>query len=188
VQGDHAIVNFAFEGNHADEFNELEVPCLGATAVVSQDAVTFTDLDGGFLVAVIAEAADTLKITALTASPMSGTTVTRCSRSPTGPSRSGVPTSPTTNWCPRTAATRRRQPQPLGTNHPATRAARGPITAIPSEQRSPPYLLRITANGGQPSTAPRAELHGNELIAVVGLPAGAFARVPLELLASERLP
>jgi hypothetical protein len=65
VEADQASVTVTFEGDHAGEFNEVHVACLEVTAVVSQDAVTFTNLDGGFLVAAIAEEADTVKIAGL---------------------------------------------------------------------------------------------------------------------------
>jgi hypothetical protein len=40
-------VNFAFEAGRADEFNEIEIYGLGRTAVVTWDAVTMVDQDGG---------------------------------------------------------------------------------------------------------------------------------------------
>jgi hypothetical protein len=63
---DGIAVSFAFEANRADEFNEIEIPHLGRTAVVTRDAVTMIDRDGGFLLALTPEeGGDTVEIAGL---------------------------------------------------------------------------------------------------------------------------
>jgi hypothetical protein len=62
---DSVAINFAFEGDRADEFNEIELPSFDRTAMVTRDAVTFVDQEGGFLLALTPEEGDMLEIAGL---------------------------------------------------------------------------------------------------------------------------
>lgn len=63
---DSVAVNFAFEADRADEVNEIEEPCLGRTAVVTRDALTTVDQEGGFLLVLTpSEGGDTMEVAGL---------------------------------------------------------------------------------------------------------------------------
>ncbi|MGA2928616.1 MAG: hypothetical protein ABSG43_22020 [Solirubrobacteraceae bacterium] len=62
---DSVAINFAFDGDRADEFNEIELPSSDRTAMVTRDAVTFVDREGGFLLALTPEEGDTMEIAGL---------------------------------------------------------------------------------------------------------------------------
>jgi hypothetical protein len=62
---DSVAITFAFEGNRADEFNEIQLPRFDTTAMVTRDAVTFVDQEGGFLLALTPEEGDTMEIAGL---------------------------------------------------------------------------------------------------------------------------
>jgi hypothetical protein len=57
-------INFAFEGDRADEFNEIQLS-FDTTATVTRDAVTFVDQEGGFLLALTPEEGETMEIAGL---------------------------------------------------------------------------------------------------------------------------
>jgi hypothetical protein len=63
---DSIAVNFAFEADRADELNEIEIPHLSRFAVVTRDAVTIVDQEGGFLLALAPEeGGETMEIAGL---------------------------------------------------------------------------------------------------------------------------
>jgi hypothetical protein len=62
---DSVAINFAFEGDRADEYNEIELPSFDRTATVTRDAVTFVDHEGGFLLALTPEEGDMMEIAGL---------------------------------------------------------------------------------------------------------------------------
>jgi hypothetical protein len=118
---DSVAITFAFEGNRADEFNEIQLPRFDTTAMVTRDAVTFVDQEGGFLLALTPEEGTRWRSPDSTAPTASGGPISAIgpSQSPTAQSRrSGARDSKTLKR--RVTRQRRRTPTARTTRRPTT--------------------------------------------------------------------